>query len=142
MLGQTVTIREDGVERRVTAAEAFLLHTTKQGLQGDGAAARATMAAIETARAARSPRGEANELVISFVAVTAPTNQALEALRMGKVLDRYRKTARAALEPWVVEVALNRLGEQALSVEEQHTIVKATRTPWKVNWPDWWMVRP
>ena len=31
VLGQMVTIKEDGVERRVTAAEAFLLHITKRG---------------------------------------------------------------------------------------------------------------
>ena len=36
VLGQIVTIREDGIERRVTAAEAFLLHVTKRGLEGDG----------------------------------------------------------------------------------------------------------
>ena len=47
VLGQMVTIREDGAERRVTAAEAFLLQITKKGLEGDGAAARAAMAAIE-----------------------------------------------------------------------------------------------
>jgi hypothetical protein len=42
-----VTIREDGVERRVTAAEAFLLQLAKRGLEGDGPAARATLAVIE-----------------------------------------------------------------------------------------------
>jgi len=42
VLGQMVTIREAGVERRVTATEAFLLHLSKRGLQRDGAAARAT----------------------------------------------------------------------------------------------------
>ena len=31
VLGQMVTIREDGSERRVTAAEAFLLQLTKRG---------------------------------------------------------------------------------------------------------------
>ena len=40
VLGQMVTIREGGVERRVTAAEAFLLHVTKRGLEGDSASAR------------------------------------------------------------------------------------------------------
>src|SRR3546814_8889281 len=55
VLGQIVTIREDGIERRVTAAEAFLLHMTKRGLEGDGPAARAAMAAIEEARAVRGP---------------------------------------------------------------------------------------
>src|SRR5215207_7601342 len=57
VLGQMVTIREDGVERRVTAAEAFLLHMTKRGLDGDGAAARSAMAAIEEARSARDANG-------------------------------------------------------------------------------------
>ena len=54
-LGQMVTIRENGRERRVTAAEAFLLHLTRKGLQGDSAAARASLAAIENARAGRLP---------------------------------------------------------------------------------------
>jgi hypothetical protein len=50
VLGQMVTIREAGVERRVTATEAFLLHLSKRGLQRDGAAARATLALIEQAK--------------------------------------------------------------------------------------------
>ena len=53
VLGQLVTIREDGRERRVTAAEAFLLRMTKSGLAGNGPAGRAALAAIEAARAAR-----------------------------------------------------------------------------------------
>jgi hypothetical protein len=50
VLGQMVTIREGGVERRVTAAEAFLLQLTKRGLEGDSAAARASLTAIEKVR--------------------------------------------------------------------------------------------
>ena len=46
VLGQEVIIRENGRERRVTAAEAFLLQLTKLGLDGDSAAARAAIAAI------------------------------------------------------------------------------------------------
>src|ERR1700722_8898514 len=49
VLGQMVTIREDGIERQVTAAEAFILQLTKRGLEG-GAAARICLAAIEEAR--------------------------------------------------------------------------------------------
>ena len=51
LLGQMVTVREDGRERRVTAAEAFILQLTKKGLEGDSASARASLTAIETARA-------------------------------------------------------------------------------------------
>jgi len=53
VLGQMVTIREDGRERRITAAEAFLLQLTQRGLAGDSAAARASLEAIEAARASR-----------------------------------------------------------------------------------------
>ena len=68
VLGQMVTVREDGIERRVTAAEAFALYLTKQGLDGDNAAARQAAEAIGDARAKRrefSPQGR-RTLVITF----------------------------------------------------------------------------
>jgi hypothetical protein len=69
-------------------------------------------------------------------------NSALEPLRIATKLDRYRPTARMALEPWIVEEALARLGSRRLSRDEQATIVRATRTPRKVRWPEWWEVLP
>lgn len=68
VLGQMVTIREDGRERRVTAAEAFILQLTRKGLQGDSAAARASLAAIETARASRPLANEQKILRIVIIA--------------------------------------------------------------------------
>ena len=142
VLGQMVTIREDGAERQVTAAEAFLLHMTKRGLEGDTAAARTAMAAIEEARATRLERGYGSQIQITYV-IVAPgsVNSALKPLRMAKKLDRFRETARMALEAWIVEAALARLGDRRLTVDEQQSIVNATRTPRKVRWPDWWEVR-
>jgi hypothetical protein len=46
VLGQQVTIRDAGVERSVSAAEAFLLKLSKDGLEGDGQAARLALDAI------------------------------------------------------------------------------------------------
>jgi hypothetical protein len=46
-----------------------------------------------------------------------------------------------ALEPWLVEAALARL-DRTLSPADQPTIVKATRTPQKVKWPEWWSEHP
>jgi hypothetical protein len=46
------------------------------------------------------------------------------------------------LEPWLIQEALARLGDQRLSRGEQETIVRAVRTPHKVRWPDWWIVLP
>src|ERR1700676_5065706 len=50
VLGQMVKIRESGAERPVTSAEAFLLQLTKRALEGDDAAARASLTVIEEAR--------------------------------------------------------------------------------------------
>lgn len=139
VLGQSVTIREDGKERRITAAEAFLLQLAKQGLEGDGAAARQALASIEEARAKRVIDGETDLINITTVYVApGSVTSALEPLRMAGKLVRFRPTARMALEPWIVQAALARLGSRTLSCEEQRTVVKATRTPRKVTWPDWW----
>jgi Family of unknown function (DUF5681) len=142
VLGQMVTVREHGRERRVTAAEAFLLQTAKKGLEGDGAAGRAVMEAIEKARSGHPKNAENTATTIELVGVApGSVNIALEPLRMARKLDRYRGSARMALEPWIVEAALDRLADKRLTIEEQRTIVSATRTPQKVNWPQWWEVR-
>ena len=142
VLGQMVTIREDGAERKVTAAEAFLLQLAKRGLEGDTSAARAAMAAIAEAKGLRSIRNSGpTEIIITIVAPGSVTT-ALEPLRMAKKLDPYRETARMAIEPWLVEAALLRLGDRRLTSVEQKTVFKATRTPWKVKWPGWWEVKP
>jgi hypothetical protein len=60
---------------------------------------------------------------------------------MARKLDRYRETAWMAPEPWLVEAALARL-DRTLSPSEQRIIVKATRTPHKVRWPEWWSEHP
>jgi hypothetical protein len=137
VLGQMVTIREDGAERRVTAAEAFLLHLAKRGVEGDGAAARASLAVIEEAR----NQHRTGPPIVWVLRALGGMDSALEPLRMAKKLDRYRETARMALEPWLVEAALARL-PQTLSPADQRIIVNATRTPHKVRWPEWWSEHP
>lgn len=143
VLGQKVTVREDDITRQMTAAEAFLLHVTRRGLEGDSAAARAAMAAIEEAKG-RQGKGDRewegiNQIVLQTVSVDS-VNSALEHLRAAVVLDPYRETARLVLEPWLVEAALDRLGHE-LSIADQKAVWKSTRTPWKVKWPDWWTYR-
>ncbi|MCB1501243.1 MAG: hypothetical protein KDK07_15915 [Bauldia sp.] len=141
VLGQKVTIREDGSERQVTAAEAFLLHLTKQALAGNSAAARTAMSAIEAAKAIRQPHYGILHTWIRVIVTPGSVNSALEPLRMARKLDRYRETARMALEPWIVEAALARLGNGRLTRKQQETVMRATRTPNKVRWPDWWTMK-
>ena len=141
VLGQKVTIKDEGVERRVTAAEAFLLYLTKRGLEGDVAAGRLAMVAIEEARSARNTHEPASDIVVVTLQ-PGSVNCALRPLRMASKLDAHRPSAKMLLEPWLVEEALSRLGDRRLSMDEQVTIVRATRTPRKVEWPDWWKVKP
>jgi Family of unknown function (DUF5681) len=136
VLGQMVTIREAGTERRVTAAEAFVLHLAKRGFEGDSAAARASLAILREARKREEPG-----LPESIIWVPLAPTSALEVLRMAKKFDPYSEAARMALEPWLVEAALARLS-QPLSSADQRTIVNATRTPHTVRWPEWWSENP
>ena len=141
VLGQMVTIREDGVERRVTAAEAFLLHVTKRGLEGDGAAARAAMAAIEEARAARlaSEPSRVCHLHDDLCAARQRHRRARAAAHGAEARPLPRNRADGAR-------ALDRRGGprpargSASDARGAATVVAATRTPGKVRWPDWWEV--
>lgn len=138
VLGQMVTIREDGRERRVTAAEAFLLQLTQKGLAGDSAAARASLEAIEAARAARGDKSPRLKAIV-IASVENGANAILDNLGATKLKypsDEHR--VRRELNPWIVEAALERLGDDRLSKEEQREVWNATRTPHKVCWPEWW----
>ena len=141
VLGQKVIIRENGRERGVTAAEAFLLQLTKRGLEGDSAAARAAIDAIGDIRGTH-PSVPYLRKIIRCIVHPGSVSSAVECLRIGTKLDRYRETARILLEPWIVEAALARFGEKQLTPEEQEIVLKATRTPTRVRWPDWWVVMP
>lgn len=140
VLGQMVTIRENGRERRVTAAEAFLLQLTQKGLAGDSTAARASLTAIEEARAKRTPHEGVS--VIRIVVMTFGIGRSLSTL--GIALKRNplsREHVRWELNPWIVEAALARLGSKKLSEDEQKEVWRNMRTPERVAWPKWWTVR-
>jgi hypothetical protein len=142
VLGQMVTIREDGRERRVTAAEAFLLQLTQKGLAGDSAAARASLEAVEAARAARGGNNVTGITKIVLRSVGNGADSILE--RLGMTYLKYpmdESRVRFEINPWIVEAALARLGSRRLSIEEQREVWGATRTPHKVRWPDWWEVK-
>mgnify|MGYP001819886794 CR=1 FL=1 len=143
VLGQMVTLREDGRERSVTAAQALLLKVTQRGLDGDVAAAKMAREIIAKGNAIRHDQSPNTQLkIVRTVVAVGTVNAALESLRMAVKLDRYRDTSRMALEPWLVEAAMERLGDQRLSIQEQQEVYRATRTPSQVNWPEWWSYSP
>ena len=140
LLGQMVVVREGGRERRVTAAEAFLLHITQRGMEGDSASARASLAAIEEADARRR---FAREVLVIVCRIVSPGSVgcAIDALGMAHKLNKHsEQAARYNLYPWIVEAALARFGPRQLTIEEQRTVFESTRSPAKVRWPAWWTV--
>jgi hypothetical protein len=138
VLGQMVTIRDGAVEKRMSAAEAFMLHLAKRGLEGDGPAGRALMTTIEKVCGQKAVSENRIDAIVHQVVAPGSVNTALVPLRMAQKLDPYRPSARMMLEPWIVEAALARLGDRRLAREEQEMVLAATRTPHKVFWPDWW----
>jgi hypothetical protein len=141
LLGRMVTVREDGRERRVTAAEAFLLQLTKRGLEGDSAATRATLAAIETARTMRSAADAPSIRIVWNAVQPGSVGGAAKDLKIASLVHPYSEDkARLLLAPWIVEAALARSAVE-LTIEQQRIVFDATRTPERVHWPAWWLVR-
>jgi Family of unknown function (DUF5681) len=140
VLGQMVTVREDGRERRVTAAEAFILQLTQKGLAGDSAAARSSLSAIEAARAKNAEMKSIG--VTKIVLVPMQIECVLRTLGMTtKKFPTDEERVRWEINPWALEAALGRLGDRQLTIEEQREVWNCTRMPHKVQWPDWWTVR-
>lgn len=142
LLGQMVTIREDGRERRVTAAEAFLLQLTKKGLEGCSASARASLASIESARAARKEQ-QAETITIRFKIRSFGLCCIVEDLGMAiRLNEASKENVLLELKPWIVEAALARMVPGQLSLDQQRTVLGSVYTPQKVRWPEWWEARP
>ena len=140
-LDEVMTIRENGVERQVTAAEAFLLKQLQGGLKGDVSSQKLMREAIERRKRIKGVFTERMRPYISFPKPGDP-ERIMTPLGMTTRLDRFGPAARVRVEPWLVELALSRLGDRRLTPEEQARIVKSTRTPTKVNWPAWWVAKP
>lgn len=141
VLGQMVTIREDGREKRVTAAEAFLLHLTKKGLEGDGPSMRAFLAAIEFARPRRSDDDDQVKILRIIFTVFGP-GLALRDLGMAvKKHGTDKDRSKWELRSWIVEAALARFEGKTLTPEQQREIWEATYRPGTVAWPEWWSYR-
>jgi hypothetical protein len=135
-----VTIREDGRERRITAAEAFLLQLTKKGLEGCSASARSSLQVIEQARASRP---ELDEHRIKQICVRSfGLCCVVEDLGLGVLVNPTNEDrVRLMLKPWIVEAALARMGDRRLTVDEQGVVIASVQHPQKVTWPEWWTVR-
>ena len=139
ILDRKVTIKDGLGARQVTAEEAFILYLRKKALDGNEAA-QERLEEIQAFRRERDPDlgPEGITTIVRVIVSPGNPNRALRLLRMAVKLYRFQPHAQIKLEPWLVQHALDRLGDRRPSPMEQATVVDATRTPGKVRWPEWW----
>lgn len=138
VLDQTVTIRENGCSRNVTMEVAFLLHQVNSGMGGNVATAQALLRAYYEARAVRADIDEPLPDIVLVGLNPGNVDQTLAELGMAIKVDPLRRTAHMKLEPWLVQLALDRLGDHRFTLTEQAAIRAATRRPSRVAWPEGW----
>jgi hypothetical protein len=134
-----VTIKDSLGTRQVTAEEAFLLYLRKKAVGGNETA-QERLEEIQAFRREHDPDLGPEDITTIVRVIVSPDNPnpALLLLKMAVKLYRFQPHAQIKLEPWLVQRALDRLGDRRLNMEQQMTVVAATRTPRKVRWPDWW----
>jgi hypothetical protein len=134
-----VTIKDGLGTRQVTAEEAFLLYLRKKAVGGNETA-QERLEEIQAFRREHDPDLGPEDITTIVRVIVSPDNPnpALLLLKMAVKLYRFQPHAQIKLEPWLVQRPLDRLGDRRLNMEQQMTVVAATRTPRKVRWPDWW----
>jgi hypothetical protein len=123
----------------VTAEEAFFLYLRKKAVDGNEAA-QERLEEIMAFPRERDPNLGSEDIRTIVRVIVSPDNpnRALLQLRMAVKLSRFQPHVQIKIEPWLVQRALDRLGDRRLNAKQQATVVAATRTPGKVRWPDWW----
>jgi hypothetical protein len=123
----------------VTAEEAFLLFLWKKALDGNEVA-QERLEEIQAFRREHGPDLDPRDDITIVMSIVSPDNpnHALLLLKMAVKLYPFQSYAQIKLEPWLIQRALDRLGDRRLNAKQQATVVAATRTPTKVQWPDWW----
>lgn len=66
------------------------------------------------------------------------SNEAVRALKIGRLMWPACKTARIMFEPWIIQSALDSLGQRQLTREEQIEVLNRTRSSWQLRFPDYW----
>jgi hypothetical protein len=102
-------------------------------------AAQERLEEILAFRRERDPESGKEGITTIVHVIVSPDNPnyELQLLKMAVKLYRFQPHAQIKLEPWIVQGALDRLGNRRLDAKQQATVVAATRTPAKVRWPDW-----
>ena len=133
-----VATADDGQELEMTIEAAFIRYAFRRSMKGDLKSARHLMGAINKVKNIYGNDVDDGKLYIYMNSFLSSVNDVLLPMQMARKLYRDGPAPRILLEPWLVEAALARFGDQRLSAAEQREVWGATRTPQKVQWPSWW----
>lgn len=139
---ELLTGQEAGRQVQLTRGELLIRRAEKRAAEGESKFARLLLkekARVDAARA-KSAYDE-RKLVGNYARPDeGPMNldDLLERLGIATKLHRFKSSARMAIEPWAVQDALTRLGDEKLTPEQQRIIFEATHLPNKVSFPAWW----
>lgn len=141
---ELIPYHEKGRNTKITRAEYIMFFAIKRAIELKDAKLRRHLIEINDNMEDLLARRPSN-VPLQFVMEHYPdrnevhnVEDAVCALRMGQVLHRYKDTARAVLEPWIVQAALDRLGDRQLTRDEQELVLAKMHLAHRVNWPEWW----
>ncbi len=143
VLGLLITLTENGVEKKMTVEEAFLQKMFQEAVGGN---VEIGIALQEVLLNERRRQRELKDFLSPIVLVLCPVPRGsvihhLNVLGITKKLYARQPHATIKIENWIIKLALARLGERRLTVEEQRIVVAAARNPAKIKWPSWWKVK-
>ena len=126
-----VTIKDGRGARQVTAEEAFLLYLRKKASGRKRSGQQERLEEIQAFRHEHDPDLGPEGITTIVTVIVSPDNPnyALRLLKMAVRLYPFQPHAQIKLEPWLVQRALDRLGDRRLNTMERATVVAATRTP-------------
>lgn len=143
VLGQMITVTERGVEKSVTVEEAFLQKMFQFSAEGNVAIGIALREALDQEECRKRELKDLRT-VVTFTLCPIPRGSVIHHLNvLGITKKLYARQPHAAIkiENWIIELALERLGDRRLTEEQQQVVVAAARNPAKTKWPNWWEVR-
>lgn len=140
VLDRTVSITEDGTKHEVSAEVAFLKRLVWHGFQSDGLLRKYALEVSEKARE-RKAVDKPYRIVFAVYAIIGDVRKPMRNVGMATLLRPTQPSAQIFIEPWLVEQALERFGDRALSLADQEIVVAATRKPHTVRWPAWWTAK-
>lgn len=139
---ELVPFTEDGRKIEIPRGELLIRRAEKRASDGDARFEQLLLAQKKKFDAARAKSAfDQRKITGNFKGPKDPPTTMEEVLvRLGMAMKLYAfsATARMALQPWLVQMALARLGEKTFTREQQEVIVNSTRSAHKVKFPTSW----